>query len=55
MFGFDKLNRFVFQQIFHIRLDVVKIRVAHFLAPLFGHHRAVPQTADAFVLYKQAV
>ena len=55
MFDFDELNYFVFQQIFHIGLDVVKIRVARFLAPLFGHDCAVPQAADAFVLYKQAV
>ena len=55
MFGFDKLNRFVFQQIFYIGLNIVKIRVARFLAPLFGHRRTVPQATDAFVLYKLAV
>ena len=55
MFGFDELNCFVFQQIFYIGLNVVKICVARFLAPLFGHRRAVPQAADAFVLYKLAV
>ena len=55
MSGFGKLDFAVFQQVFDIGFDVVKIGVARFFAPLLGHGGAVPQAADAFVLRETAV
>ena len=52
MFGLNKGYFLVFQKTLNIGFHIVEIYVACFLTPLLRQHRAIPQTADTFVLNK---